>query len=359
MEKKNNDDYIPLSELANNLKAFFGYLRKKIWWLVIAAFFGAGLGVIYFFIQKPKYEAVTTFIMEDKSPGTSGLAGLASQFGLNLGNIGSSGSLFTGDNILSILKSKKIIRQVLLSKVEESDSNSNTLADVYLEFTGRKKKWQGRPELAGINYQNAATAIQPIQDSVLNAIYEEIVKKHLLAERTVKQGTIIKVQVTSTNSLFARLMTERLVNEASELYFDIRTGTAQQSIDRLQKRSDSLLMLLNSKSYRAASSQLLDINPGIKSAVVPAEIATRDKTVAATLYAEVTKNLEASRMMMSQQTPVIQILDTPGELLDDHKLSMPFLMLVSALIVVVISLSLASALYILKGIDSKEQTGLS
>jgi hypothetical protein len=108
-------------------------------------------------------------------------------------------------------------------------------------------------------------------------------------------------------------------------------------------------MLLNSKSYRAASSQLLDINPGIKSAVVPAEIATRDKTVAATLYAEVTKNLEASRMMLSQQTPVIQILDTPGELLDDHKMSIPFLMVVSTLIVLVISISITSALYILQG----------
>ena len=171
----------------------------------------------------------------------------------------------------------------------------------------------------------------------------------------MKQGTIIKVQVTSTNSLFARLMTERLVNEASELYFDIRTGTAQQSIARLQQRSDSLLMLLNSKSYRAASSQLLDINPGIKSAVVPAEIATRDKTVAATLYAEVTKNLEASRMMLSQQTPVIQILDTPGELLDDHKLSIPFLMVVSTLIVLVISISIASVLYVLQGTEIKNK----
>jgi hypothetical protein len=353
--EKNKEDYIPLSELASRFKSYFRYLRTKLWWLVLAAFCGAGLGVTYFFIQKPKYEAVTTFIMEDKSPGTSGLAGLASQFGLNLGNIGSSGSLFTGDNILSILKSKKVIRQVLLSKVEDSNSNSKTLADVYLEFTGRKKKWQARPELAGINYQNAATALQPVQDSILNAIHEEIIKKHLLAERTVKQGTIIKVQITSTNSLFARLMTERLVNEASKLYFDIRTGTSQQSIDRLQQRSDSLLMLLNNKSYRAATSQLLDINPGIKSAVVPAEIASRDKTVAATLYAEVTKNLEASRMMLSQQTPVIQILDTPGELLDDHKLSLPFLMLVSTLIVLVISISIATVLYILQGTEIKNK----
>jgi len=352
--EKNKEDYIALSELATSFKSFFVYLRKKIWWLVLAAFCGAGLGAIYYYIQKPKYEAVTTFILEEKSTGPGGLAGLASQFGLNLGNVGSAGSLFTGDNILSILKSKKVVRQVLLSKVDESNSKSKTLADVYLDFSGRKKKWKGRPEFAGINFENGATSIQPVQDSILNDIYEEIVKKHLAAERTVKQGTIIKVQVTSINSVFARLMTERLVNEASKLYFDIRTGTSQESIARLQQRSDSLLIFLNTKSYRAAASQLLDINPGIKSAIVPAEIATRDKTVAATLYAEVTKNLEASRMLLAQQTPVIQILDTPGELLDDNKESISFLMLVSALIVSVISLAIACVLYILQGIGKNK-----
>ena len=105
--EKNNDDYIALSELSRNFKSFLGYLRKKSGWLLLAAFCGAGVGAIYFYIQKPRYEAVTTFILEEKSAGPGGLAGLASQFGLNLGNMGSSGSLFAGDNILSILKSKK------------------------------------------------------------------------------------------------------------------------------------------------------------------------------------------------------------------------------------------------------------
>src|SRR5690348_11146400 len=128
----------------------------------------------------------------------------------------------------------------------------------------------------------------PIMDSVLNLIYESILKSNLVTERTSKQGSIIMVQVTASNSVFARLMAERLVDAASKLYLDIRTGTAKENIAQLQRRSDSLLILLNSKSYTAAASQPLDINPGIKTAIVPVEIATRDKTVLATLYAEVT-----------------------------------------------------------------------
>jgi hypothetical protein len=115
-------------------------------------------------------------------------------------------------------------------------------------------------------------------------------------------------------------MAERLVKEAAKLYMDIRTGTAQENIKQLQLRSDSLLFLLNNKSYSTAASQPLDVNPGLKTAIVPVEIGTRDKTVLATLYAEVVKNLEASKLLLSQQTPVIQVLDKPGYLLKDKKM---------------------------------------
>jgi uncharacterized protein involved in exopolysaccharide biosynthesis len=85
---------------------------------------------------------------------------------------------------------------------------------------------------------------------------------------------------------------------------------------------------LNNKSFAAAARQPLDINPGIRTAIVPVEIATRDKTVLATLYAEVTKNLEASKLLLSQQTPVIQLLDQPEHLLDDNKKGLLFLLIV-------------------------------
>jgi hypothetical protein len=84
------------------------------------------------------------------------------------------------------------------------------------------------------------------------------------------------------------------------------------------------LMLLNRKSFTAAASQPLDINPAMRTAVVVNEIATRDKTVLATLYSEVTKNLEASKLVLSQRTPVIQVLDRPTHLLVDKKKGMVF-----------------------------------
>jgi uncharacterized protein involved in exopolysaccharide biosynthesis len=44
-------------------------------------------------------------------------------------------------------------------------------------------------------------------------------------------------------------------------------------------------------------------------APVSAEITARDKTMVATIFAEVTKNLEIAKVALSQETPTIQLVD--------------------------------------------------
>jgi hypothetical protein len=68
---------------------------------------------------------------------------------------------------------------------------------------------------------------------------------------------------------------------------------------------------LNNRTYTAASSQqqLVDINPALRTVPIAAEISTREKTIVATLYAEVVKNLELSKTLLNQETPVIEVVD--------------------------------------------------
>ena len=351
--KEGNEAYYSFSlrAIVNNINSFIQHLRKKWWMLALVVFAGAGLGTVYYFRQKPKYEAMTTFILEEKSSSGGGLAGLASQFGFNLGGLTGGGSIFSGDNILDIMKSKKIVAGVLLSKIDSSSSQSMSLADYYLEFTGLRKNWQAtKPALGNIAFKDVKNQITPLQDSILNVIYEKILNKNLFTERSSKQSSIIKVKVTAEDCLFARLISERLVSEAANLYINVHTGTAQENIRQLQRRSDSLLLLLNNKSFSAAAVQQLDINPGIRTAAVPVEIATRDKTVIATLYAEVTKNLEASKLLLSQQAPVIQMLDRPGALLDDNKKGILFLLVIFSLISGTLFILFAGAFFYIRNI---------
>lgn len=347
--KDQNEEFYSVNDLVYTIKSFLGFLRSKLLMLIITIAIGAGIGVLYYFNQKPKYEAVCSFILEEKSSMGGGLSGLASQFGLNLGSLGSGGSIFSGDNIFNILTSKKIVEKVLLGAYKNAGNSKVTLADHYLDFTGTKERWKDDPNLSNINFGKAKATLSPLEDSVLNVIYEEITEKNISAEKTSKQGTIIKVTVTSTDRDFARIMTEQLVTEASELFMTVRVGTSLDNIRQLERRSDSLLVLLNNKSYRAAASQPLDINPAMRSAIVPSEIANRDKTVIATLYAEVTKNLEISRVLLSQQTPVIQVLDQPGELLPDNRKGMAILVIIFSIVASMLFVGAALIYFVVSG----------
>jgi uncharacterized protein involved in exopolysaccharide biosynthesis len=342
MSEEQKENYYSLAEIIIHAKSLCRYLLKKWWILLLAIIAGGVLGTWYYYRQKPKYKAEITFILEEKSSSSSSLAGLASQFGFNVGGL-SGGSMFSGDNILNILTSKKIVEQVLLSPVD----NSTTLADFYLQFTGIKNSWKKKPEFANFKFFGISGPLNPVQDSILNDIYGAIVKKNLEAGRIGKQSTIISVKTVAANPVFARLLVERLVDAASKLYLDVKTNNAQANIADLQRRSDSLLILLNRKSYSVATSQPLDFNPGIRSAIVPSEIATRDKAVLAALYGEVAKSLEMSKLMLAQQSPVIQILDRPSILLNDNKRGLTFLILAFSFVAGFLGLVFLGLLYFL------------
>jgi hypothetical protein len=303
---------IVLGDVIESIKRFFSYLRSQFKLIAFCAIIGLVLPLVYRALQKPAYAASTTFILEEKSASGGGLAGLASQVGLDIGSLGSGSSLFTGDNILDIIKSRVIIEKVLLTPV--SGDSGKTLADLYLEFSGLGERLPAPVSFASLGAHSV------YQDSVLYVMYEQIAKKNVSVDRLNKKGSIFKIVTVSQNQVFSKNFAERLLKETTTYYVNVKTSTAAANVKRLQARGDSLLRVLNAKSYNAASFQILDPNVAYKSMSVPAEVSSRDKSIVFSIYAEVTKNLEMSRIALVSQTPVIQLLDVPKyPLMDDRK----------------------------------------
>jgi hypothetical protein len=304
---------IVLGDVIESVKRFFSYLRSQFVLIALCGLVGLVLPLIYRAFQKPAYAASTTFILEEKSATGGGLAGIASQVGLDLGSLGSGSSLFTGDNILDIIKSRVIIEKVLLTPI--SGNSGKTLADLYLEFSGMGEKLP-----APVSFASPSVAHTVYQDSVLYVMYDQIAKKNVSVDRLNKKGSIFKIITVSQNQVFSKNFAERLLKETTTYYVNVKTSTAASNVKRLQARGDSLLRVLNTKSYNAASFQILDPNVAFKSMSVPAEVSSRDKSIVFSIYAEVTKNLEMSRIALVSQTPVIQLLDVPKyPLMDDRK----------------------------------------
>lgn len=303
---------ISLKDLILKIQIWIAYLWRK--WLIILIFglIGGGLGLTYALSKKPQYVAELTFVLEDSKPGALGAyTGLASQFGIDLAS-GSGSGVFSGDNILEFLKSRLMVEKALLSPVFH-DGKLQSLADYYIDMNELREAWKKKPSIKNLHFpvDPSRKGFSLQQDSVLNTIYEGIIKENLNVTKPDKKLSFVSVKCTTPDELFSKAFTERLVKEATDFYVLTKTQRSKTTVDKLQAKADSIETLLNRKTYSVAASQDMNLNPARSMAGVSTELVSRDKMVLQTMYAEVVKNLELSRMSMAQETPIIQIVDIP------------------------------------------------
>mgnify|MGYP007046706519 FL=1 len=163
-----------------------------------------------------------------------------------------------------------------------------------------------------------------------------------IVEKKNKKSTIITLEASSSNPIFAKIFSENLLKKTSDMYIDIKTGNLSRSIERIQRKADSLessLTGIYKKSFEIDNSlKLLNANTGIKLNTSSSEAATRDKTVSNTLYGEVVKNLETLKLSLINQTPVIQVIDGAKYPLFDQRTPARYFLLIGFAVGFVLSL---------------------
>ncbi len=338
---------IKYPELKVLVGQFFKYALSQYKLFLIVCTITATLGLVYGKLQPHTYKATSTFIVEDKSGSRGGgLSGLASQFGIDVGGLtGGGAGLFDGDNILEILKSRAIIEKVLLTKIQEDIPQKNTtLAEFYLSFSALGDKLNSKDiSVKSLNFSSIDEKSKHslIQDSVLYLIYKEL-DKGIIVEKKNKKSTIITLEASSSNPIFAKIFSENLLKKTSDMYIDIKTGNLSRSIERIQRKADSLessLTGIYKKSFEIDNTlKLLNANTGIKLNTSSSEAATRDKTVSNTLYGEVVKNLETLKLSLINQTPVIQVIDAAKYPLFDQRTPARYFLLIGFAVGFVLSL---------------------
>lgn len=299
-----------LREIILKISEWLRHLLSKWKVILLAAVLGAALGITYSVLTSPKYVAELTFVLEgdDRSSGSLGMyTGLAHQLGFDLGGSG-IGSVFSDQNFVGLLQSRLLVERVLLSPVD-SGANKQSLANYYLET--HDQEWEDK-EGHTIRFPPS-----PLRDSlsleqsrVLKRLYGLILEDHLVVEK-VDKTSFITVKCSSLNEMFSKLFVERLMSEAVEFYTATKTKRARESIVKMQNKADSLESVLNERTYEVASTQDLNRNPARQIATVDVELAMRDKQLLQSVYIEVMRNLEVSKLSLLKETPLIQVIDRP------------------------------------------------
>ena len=93
-------------------------LKKRLLLLISVAIIFSLIGLGFSKLQDDQYEAVLSFIVEEQSDGSnlSSFNGMASMIGFDIG--GSTSSSFSQQNIIELLKSRKIIEKTLNNKCD-------------------------------------------------------------------------------------------------------------------------------------------------------------------------------------------------------------------------------------------------
>jgi hypothetical protein len=305
---------ISLKEIILKIKSWKNYILSK--WVIIflIGISGGALGLAYAYFKKPTYKAELSFALqgEKSSGGLGGAFGVASQLGIDLG--GSAGGEFSGDNLLELMRSRNVMEKALLTPITVH-GKTETLAEFYINFNNIRTNWEGNVDLKNLHFLPGIPRERFTikQDSVLGVFYKSLVANNVSIDKIDKKLSIISLKVSTTNELFSKYFAEVLAKVVSDFYVQTKTKREVKNVAILQRQADSVRRELYGAISGVASSidAAPNPNPSFQSLRVPSQRKQVEVVTTTAVLTELVRNLEAAKMSLLQETPLIQEIDKP------------------------------------------------
>lgn len=306
---------ISIKELILKIRDWFRYIGSKWIVIVIAGILGGVLGLMYSFSKIPVYTAQLTFVLEEEqqSGGLGGYAGLAGQFGIDLG--GGGGGVFTGENLLSLMRSRTMIEKALLTTVT-TGNKTETLAEAYIRINKLRDEWtKSESKFATVKFLPGVLPADFTADhnTLITSFYNSILAQNLTIDKFDKKSSIISVQVTSPDELFAKHFSEAVTKEVSNFYIEVKTKRSSENLAILQHQTDSVKRVFNSAITGVATSADANPNPNLARQVlkVPSQRKQFDVQINQAMLSQLVQNLEMAKISLRKETPLILVIDKP------------------------------------------------
>lgn len=331
----NTKDEISIKELVLRGQDFRNYVVSRYKMGFIAVFLGAALGLTYSLFMRPIYTASLTFALEDKSAnGGGGSISIDSPFGFDLGGEGSGGA-FSSSNLPELFLSRNMVERTLLTPVV-IDKQKISLAEMYIQNRGWRKKWDNKHELKSIQFlpDSTRSGFTRAHDSIMGTIYDNLSEKDVTVSKKDKKISIIIVNVKSNNELFAKYFTEALAEQVSDFYINYKSKKARENVAILMKQTDSVRAELNIAITGVAVSvdKTFNLNPALNVRRTPTIKKQVDVQANTFILTELVKQTELAKVTLRKETPLIQVIDSPILPLKNNKIGIVFGIIVGGVI---------------------------
>jgi uncharacterized protein involved in exopolysaccharide biosynthesis len=305
---ENYNDEIQLKDILIKLSEYKTYLFSKKFTIITISGFFFMLGIVFAISADKIYTAELTFVVDGQQQvdGSLGsMSGMASQFGFDIG--GSSSATFSQNNILELLKSRGVVEAALMQNKKVNKTN-DLLIEHYLYLNKIKDSWKTNKNITPVSFHGILTQNN---DSVSGDVWKSIIEDKLVVELQSDEANIINLSYTSVDDEFAKMFVETLIEQMSKMYITYQTAQASNTLSFLNNRADSVFMELEIAEEEFA--KVKDINQRIVKAsgrLKELQLMRRVE-VLNTMYLEIVKNLELSKITLLNQTPIINIIDKP------------------------------------------------
>jgi hypothetical protein len=228
--------------------------------------------------------------------------------------VAGGGGMFTNSNIIELMKSRYVIEKALLNPISIGN-NKSSLINFFIDFNFLRKKWMKKERYSNVEFP---LNIDPknftiLQDTVLQVIYNDIIKNNLKIVQKDKKVSIITLEVTSKNELFSKLFCEQLLKETSDFYIETKSKKARLNVDILQHQADSIRAELNNAitGVATASDNVYNLNPALIVKRTPSTRRQIDVQANTAILTQLVAQLELSKVSLRKETPLVQIIDRP------------------------------------------------
>lgn len=210
---------------------------------------------------------------------------------------------------MELYRSDRMLGETLLSPFSENQ----LLIDRFVAFQELDEKWASKVDFASLDFSIPRENFSITQDSVVKEVAKLIRENQLAVAKPDRKLSIIQVSISSKDELFAKAFNEILVEKVNSFYLETKTKKTGENLSILQTQADSVRTILDQSigAYASATDRVPNANPLLSSATIESRKRQIDVQATGAVYQEIVKNLEIAKVNHRNNSPLIQIIDSP------------------------------------------------
>ena len=328
------EDELTLRDLILAFNKYWHEALRK-WWLYGLAFLVIG-GVLAFraYTTPPTYQARVTYMLnEDDGNPFGGIGGVLGQFGLARGRAGR----YNLDKITELAKSRRIVKEVMFSKVDGDYLINRLIAEYALDEDWAKDD----PEMAGFRFTRDSVRLftEPERAAAISIYYMLVGgedQEGLMHSTYDDISSILSLSCETTNEQLSIDIVSEHFEQLKDFYIHQAIERQQQTYDLVKTKVDSIQNELVKSEVQLASFTDASTSMFLSVDKLKGERLRREILKLSAMQAEAVKNMEIAEFSLKSARPVIQELDLPFAPLEPVKPSLLKALIIGGLIACVL-----------------------